>query len=120
MTARRSPDLTFFPVHRQQVVVAFDGPDIVSDTGLLTVRLLDQQLGYLADLAARLPDPRSPKFIRHNAEELLTQQVYQILADYPDCNDADALRHDALFQTLAGRDPGDDALACGSTLARFP
>jgi len=26
------------------------------------------------------------------AEEILAQQVYQILADYPDCNDADTLR----------------------------
>src|SRR5262249_38700225 len=41
-------------------------------------------------------------------------------ADYPDCNDADSLRTDPLFQTLAGADPGPDRpLACGSTLARF-
>ena len=44
----------------------------------------------LADLARRLPDPRAQRFVTHSAEEVLTQQVYQILADYADCNDADA------------------------------
>jgi hypothetical protein len=120
MTPRYSPHFTLPEVHRQPVAVAFDAPDIVTDTGLLTVRALDQRLGYLADLARRLPDPRAQEFVTHPAEEILAQQVYQILADYPDCNDADALRTDPLFQTLAGADPRPDRpLACGSTLARF-
>jgi hypothetical protein len=120
MTPRYSPHFTFPDVHRQPVAVAFDAPDIVTDTGLLTVRVLDQQLGYLADLARRLPDPRAQQFVIHPAEALLAQQVYQILADYPDCNDADSLRTDPLFQTLAGADPRPDRpLASGSTLARF-
>ncbi len=118
MTSHESPHFTFPEVHRRPV--AFDAPDSVSDTGLLTVRALDQRLGYLADLARRLPDPRAQEFVTHTAEEVLAQQVYQILADYPDCNDADALRTDPLFQTLAGADPCPDRpLACGSTLARF-
>ena len=120
MTPRHSPHFTLPDVHRQPVAVAFDAPDIVTDTGLLTVRALDQRLGYLADLARRLPDPRAQEFVTHPAAEILAQQVYQILADYPDCNDADALRTDPLFQTLAGADPRPDRpLACGSTLARF-
>jgi Transposase DDE domain group 1 len=120
MTPRYSPHFTLPDVHRQPVAVAFDAPDIVSDTGLLTVRALDQRLGYLADLARRLPDPRAQQFVTHPAQEILAQQVYQILADYPDCNDADSLRTDPLFQTLAGADPRPDRpLACGSTLARF-
>ena len=120
MTPRRSPDLTFSGLDRQQVEVVFDAPDIVSDTGLLTLRDLDLQLGYLADLAQRLPDPRAQKFITHTKEQILIQQVYQYLADYSDCNDADFLRRDPLFQTLAGRHPDDDIpLASGSTLARF-
>jgi hypothetical protein len=120
MTPRYSPHFTLPEVHRQPVAVAFDAPDIVSDTGLLSVRALDQRLGYLADLARRLPDPRAQEFVTHPAEEILAQQVYQILADYPDCNDADSLRTDPLFQTLAGADPQPDRpLACGSTLARF-
>src|SRR6516162_5507291 len=108
MTARYAPHFTLPKVHRQPVTVAFDAPDIVSDTGLLTVRDLDQRLGYLADLARRLPDPRAQAFVSHSAEAILAQQVYQILADYSDCNDADTLRTDPLFQVLAGTDPGRD------------
>ena len=68
----------------------------------------------------RLPDPRAQKFVTHTREALLTQQVYQILADYPDGNDANRVRHDPLFQTLADVSPdADQALASGSTLDRF-
>jgi hypothetical protein len=120
MTPHYSPHFTLPQVHRQPVAVAFDAPDIVSDTGLLTVRDLDQPLGYLADLARRLPHPRAQPFVTHSREAILAQQVYQILADYPDCNDADTLRTDPLFQVLAGSDPDPDRpLVCGSTLARF-
>jgi hypothetical protein len=120
MTPRYTPHFTLTRAHRQPISVAFDGPDIVADTGLLTVRDLDQRLGYLADLAHRLPDPRAQQFVSHSAEEILAQQVYQILADYADCNDADVLRRDPLFQVLAGAaaDPLRP-LASGSTLARF-
>jgi Transposase DDE domain group 1 len=120
MTPRFTPHLSFWNLHRQPVTVTFDAPDMVSDTGLLTLRDLDKRLGYLADLAQRLPDPRAQPFVIHTTEAILTQQVYQILADYPDCNDATALRQDPLFQTLADRHPSDEQpLASGSTLARF-
>jgi len=120
MTPRYLPHFTLSHAHRQPVAVAFDAPAIVSDTGLLTVRDLDQRVGYLADLARRLPDPRAQPFVTHPAEQILAQQVYQILADYADCNDANDLRHDPLFQVLAGAAPApDQPLACGSTLGRF-
>jgi hypothetical protein len=111
---------TLFPAGSQQVHVAFDGGRIVSDAGLLAVRALEKPLRVIADLAQRLPDPRSPKYIEHSAEALLTQAVYQILAGYPDCNDAQQLRDDPLFQILADVSPNaNNPLASGSTLARF-
>jgi hypothetical protein len=120
MTPRYTPYLNLPVMHRQPVAVAFDAPAIVADTGLLGLRDLDEKLGYLADLARRLPDPRSPQFISHSAEQILSQQVYQILADYPDCNDADTCRTDPLFQVLAGVEPRPEwPLASRSTLARF-
>ena len=101
--------------------VTFDQGPLVSDAGLLALRALERPLGILADLAAQLPDPRAPPFVRHSTERLLTQQVYQVLAGCPDGNDADRLRHDALFPLLAAVPPdGEPALASGSTLARFP
>jgi hypothetical protein len=115
-----SQHFTLFPVASQQIHVAFDGGRIVSDAGLLAVRALEKPLRVIADLAQRLPDPRSPRYIEHSAEALLTQAVYQILAGYPDCNDAQLLRDDPLFQILADVSPdADNPLASGSTLARF-
>ena len=60
--------LEFFEVGRQQVTMSFDGESVVSDAGLLQIRELDHQLGKLQ--------------VTHTdtAENILTQQVYQILA----------------------------------------
>lgn len=120
MVTDRSHQLTFWDIGRQQVTVDFDGGCVVTDAGLLPLRLLDRQLGVLADVAQRLPDPRAHKFVTHTCEALLTQEVYQILAGYPDGNDAQALRDDPLFQTLVGVSPNEERpLASGSTLNRF-
>jgi hypothetical protein len=120
MAPLSDPHFTLWHVGSQQLHLAFDGGCLVSDAGLLAVRALEKPLRVIADLAQRLPDPRSPKYIEHSAEALLTQAVYQILAGYPDCNDAHDLRHDPLFQILADVSPdADTPLASPSTLARF-
>jgi hypothetical protein len=115
-----TPQLTFWDIGRQQVTLDFDGGCVVTDAGLLPIRLLDRELGVLAEVAQRLPDPRAQKFVTHSRQALLTQEVYQILAGYPDGNDAQALRDDPLFQTLVGVSPNEErSLASGSTLNRF-
>lgn len=120
MVAASLDHSTLFNLGSQPVQVAFDAGALVADAGLLLVRQLERSLGFLDDLAQRLPDPRSPKFIHHSKGALLTQQVYQILAGYPDCNDAQVCRTDPLFQILADSAPDpEQPLACGSTLARF-
>jgi hypothetical protein len=111
---------TLWNLGPQEIHLAFDGGRIVSDAGLLAVRALEKPLGVIAGLAQRLPDPRAPKYIEHSVEAILTQQIYQILAGYPDSNDAHELRDDPLFQILADVSPAaDKPLASGSTLARF-
>ena len=112
--------LTLWDLGQQQVTIDFEGGSLVTAAGLLALRALDKELGVIADLARRFPDPRAQKFITHSREAILTQQVYQILADYADCNDAQQLRHDPLFQTVADVSPSAERpLASGSTLARF-
>ena len=112
--------LTFWEMGRQQVTVDFQGGQVVTDTGLLPIRLLDKELGVLATLAQRLPDPRAQKLVLHTREALLTQEVYQILAGYADGNDAQVVRQDPLFQTLVDVPPeGERRLASGSTVNRF-
>jgi len=112
--------LTFWKVGKQEVRVDFNGGPVVTDTGLLPIRLLDKELGVLSGIASRLPDPRAQKLVSHSCEAILTQDVYQILAGYPDGNDAQMLRDDPLLQTLIGVSPDNDRpLASGSTLNRF-
>src|SRR3954471_13328530 len=83
-----SQQLTFWNLGSQQVTVDFDGGRIVTDAGLLPLRLLDQELRVVATITERLPDPRAQQFVTNTREALLTQEVYQILAGYPDGNDA--------------------------------
>ena len=113
--------LELFEVGRQQVTIGFEGGQVVSDAGLLPIAQLDLALGILAEAAKRLPDPRAPEFVVHSTEQILRQEVYQILAGYPDGNDAQLLRDDPLFKTVVGIDPRDEdrPLASGSTLNRF-
>ena len=111
--------LTFWKIGKQEVSASPDGGRVVSDAGLLPLRNFERRLGLLADLAERLPDPRAQTFVTHTQEAILTQQIYQILAGYPDCNDAQALRQDPLFQTLADVSPDQGrSLASCSTLNR--
>src|SRR5215212_10012472 len=120
MAPKANDHLTLWNLGPQQLRVDFHGGSIVADAGLLAVRALERPLRVIADLAPQLADPRSPQFIRHSVEALLTQEVYALLAGYPDHNDADDLRHDPLFQILADVSPdAEHPLASGSTLARF-
>jgi hypothetical protein len=113
--------LVLFEVDRRDVTVAFDGGEVVTDTGLLAIRQLDRRLGVLTEAASRLPDPRSAVLRSFTTAEVLTQTVYQLLGGYFDCDDARFLRHDPLMQVLVDHVPGtkDATLASGSTLARF-
>jgi hypothetical protein len=120
MAASDQQHFTLWNLGPQQLHVDFQGGQLVTDAGLLAVRALERPLRVLADLAPLLADPRSPKFVHHSVEALLTQEVYALLAGYPDSNDADELRNDALFQILADVSPeAAQPLASGSTLARF-
>jgi Transposase DDE domain group 1 len=90
-----------------------------SDAGLLPIRQLDERLGFTAQLAAALDDPRDPRLIEHTGPEMLRARLYGILAGYEDQNDHDALRADAVFKLVAGRLPTDGDLASQPTLSRW-
>lgn len=75
MVHHQQQHFILFLVASQWIHVASDSGRIVSDAGLLAVRVLEKPLRLIADLARRLPDPRSPKFIEHSPEAPLTKVV---------------------------------------------
>ena len=52
MSTDCSQQLTFWEMGTQQVTVDFQGGRVVTDTGLLPIRLLDKELGILSRIAA--------------------------------------------------------------------
>jgi hypothetical protein len=107
---------TFSPL---PVTVTTSSVLLSSDAGLLPIRQLDEQLGFSAQLADALDDPRDPDLIEHTVSAMLRARLYGILAGYEDQNDHDALRSDPVFKLIAGRLPTDADLASQPTLSRF-
>jgi DDE family transposase len=101
------------------VVVESQEARLTSDAGLLPIRQLDEELGLTAQFAAALQDPRNTEASTHSFLQMVRMRVYGILADYPDQNDHDVLRHDPVFKLLAGRSPEGQELASQPTLSRF-
>lgn len=109
--------LSFDFLGRKEVVVRPDEERLSSDGGLLPIRQFDEHWGLTAGFAAQLSDPRIDP--NHSQLAMVRQRVYGILAGYEDQNDHDALRHDPVFQLIAGREPSDQPLASQPTLSRF-
>ena len=107
---------SFYP--KQKLLLRFDGGEMTSDAGLLLLRQFDQRHGLTAALAEGLTDERREASVDHRLPTLLRQRIYQIVAGYEDGNDANRLRHDATFQLLAERSPGQ-LLASQPTLSRW-
>lgn len=101
------------------IVVEASTAQLTSDAGLLPLRQFDEQIGWTAQFAQALNDPRAARHCDHSFLEMVRSRVFGILAAYEDQNDHDALRHDPVFKILAGRQPVDAALASQPTLSRF-
>ena len=118
MTDCIEPQLLFSFYPKQKLLLRFDGGEMTSDAGLLLLRQFDQRHGLTAALAEVLADERREASVDHVLPALLRQRIYQIVAGYEDGNDANRLRHDATFQLLAERSPGE-LLASQPTLSRW-
>src|SRR5664280_2111840 len=118
MTDCIEPQLHFSFYPKQKLLLCFDGGQITSDAGLLLLRQFDQRHGLTAALAEGLADERRAASVDHRLPALLRQRIDQIVAGYEDGNDANRLRHDATFQLLAERSPGE-LLASQPTLSRW-
>jgi hypothetical protein len=103
----------------KEVRIDFDGGRITSDAGLTALRQFDHLIGFTDSIATCLRDDRHPGYIVHSILALVIQRLYALIAGYEDQNDADLLRHDALFQLIADKPHLGDELASQPTLSRF-
>ena len=111
--------LTFSFYQHKQLVADFKGGQISSDAGLLTVRELDAKLGWLAEAASFITDPRRRDRTELDILKLVRQRVFGLIGGYQDQNDHDRMRTDPVLKLTCDRGPGDDPLASQPTLSRF-
>src|SRR5450759_2600111 len=108
------------PVKGKPVHVAFDGGHMTSDSGILLLAAVEQQLGIAARLANCIEDPRAPERVRHGLAEMIRYRALLIAAGYPDGNDCDALRADPAFKMAVGRLPESGPDLCSQpTMSRL-
>ena len=104
MPTECSADLFGFAVvEGRDVVVAFDGGAITSDTGALLLGAADRAIRLTERFAACFHDERRQHLIEHEVVTLLGQRVFGIALGYEDLNDHDELRHDPMMAVLAGK-----------------
>jgi hypothetical protein len=97
--------------------VDFDGGTITSDAGLTLIREFDHKLGLTADVAGRITDDRDQRYVKHDMLTLVRQRSYQIVGGYEDANDADRLKDDPTFQTIASE--SSNVLGSQPTISRL-
>lgn len=119
MNALCDSQLHFSFCHDRRIRLDFDGGLITSDAGLISLREFDHRIGFTQSITKRLTDHRHPSYIRHSLSELLIPRLYGIIAGYEDQNDAQRLRHDGLFQLIAGKPHLGRKLASQSSISRL-
>lgn len=88
MTQCTIKQLTFSYYKKRTLLVDFEGGEITSDAGLLLIRQADDRLGLVKGMVKGIRDLRDARYVDHDLETMLRQRVYQIVAGYEDCNDA--------------------------------
>lgn len=100
------------------VIIETSESMLTSDAGLLPIRQFDETLGFTQQFAEALHDKRDQRYVNHPVLEMTRSRIFGILADYEDQNDHDVLRHDPLFQLIAGGELQKE-LASQPTHSRF-
>lgn len=90
----------FGMVGRHEVSAGFDGEDVTSHAGLLSIFKLAKEIGFFESIAGIFPDFRSPGMIEHSSEKLIRQVLVGDLTGQHDFTDWDRLKHDPLLPVL--------------------
>lgn len=119
MTECIPEQLIFSFFRKRQLTVDFEGGEITSDTGLLLIRQADNSLQLTERMAGCIEDRRDGRYADHSMLELLRQRIYQVVAGYEDCNDANLMRKDPALKAACDRLLSDAHLASQPTLSRL-
>jgi hypothetical protein len=90
------------PDFNKAIMIDFHGAKISSDTGFILLREIDERFRIIDPMGDCLEDLRSPAHTKHSFGHMVRQRVYQIAADYEDCNDAESLRIDPALRLAIG------------------
>lgn len=98
---------------------------LTSEAGAVVLREVLERLGLVDWLVTRLVDHRDPELITHPLSELVTTSLLLLGQGWRDQDDADALRHDAVFRLAVSERRGIAPLETrpredGTPLAKNP
>lgn len=110
--------LTFSFLKRRNLTGDFEGGEITSDAGLLLIRQADNSIELISGLAECIRDVRDARYVDHALVTLLRQRIYQVVAGYEDCNDANVVRREPALKAACGRKLRDEDLSSQPTLSR--
>ncbi len=119
MTECTTEQLSFSFFQKRKLTVDFQGGEITSDAGLLLIRQADNSLQLTMGISGSIEDKRDIRYTDHDIQTLLQQRIYQIVAGYEDCNDANLLRKDPALKAACNRLLSDKDLASQPTLSRL-
>jgi len=112
--------LSFSPIVGKKVQADFDGGEITSDAGVLTLRETEARVGVIAAISTAIHDLRDSRYVEHEILHIVAQRVNQIACGYEDANDCNKLRNDPAHKLAAGKLPvSDSPLASQPTASRL-
>lgn len=109
-----SKKITAFYRGNTQVSVDFSAEGVSSDGAVVLLEKLERKHKLISCISEALPDRRDPAKLTHSVEKLLRQRVFLLMQGYEDCNDAEHLSDDPLFEDILG-----GPMASQPTLSRF-
>lgn len=105
---------TLFYQKKKQVKFDFSGKKISTDGAIILSKKIEKEKRIVKGFASILKDNRNKSYTNHSIEKLISQRVYSLIQGYSDCNDAEYLSDDPIFQfSLEGN------LASQPTLSRL-
>lgn len=119
--------MLFPDIFSKKVEVQFTQEETSSDSGLLFLKQIVDDLGIVKLASKCIKDKRDLGKIEHDIAEMISQRLYQVCAGYEDVNDSDKLKSDPVLKLISkleknkgkNKEESTKELASSSTLCRL-